>query len=282
MGPSVRVSLVALACSACSVISADGFTGAQDPEQSPPPRQTTDGFDAGDDAGGGATGGHGDRPPAPPPPPAGDAGDDGGGTGLTPKSTFTDAFARPDGPTIGNGWVPKIASKFSLLGGQVLESNSDMVSYKDLLVHRPSTEAALDVDISVDATLPPAGGDTCLYARVQPASDTTGSLVSYTFYPWTPTVAYLDHDIGAGTSLPVSSMGLNPPLVGGQTIHMVLRVIGTSPVHIYASISDTNGTVLGTLSVDDNTASPIITAGTYGFGSGGSSSKFDNFRALVY
>jgi len=280
MGPSLRSALFALACSACSVIGADGFTDGQDPEQAPPPRQTTDGFgDAGDE--GGDPHGGGGRPPGVPPPL--DGGDDGGGadSGLMPKSTFTDDFARADSSTIGNGWLPKNASKWSLSSGSVLEANS-MLTYKDLLVQRPAAEAALDVELSVDATMPGNGGDVGLYARVQPASDTNGSLVSYTFYPGDYTYANVDHDIGTGTSLPVSSMGLNPPIVGGQTLHLVLRVTGTSPVHIYASISDTSGKVLGSLSVDDNTANPIVTAGTHGFGSGGGGSRFDNYKAVVY
>jgi hypothetical protein len=272
--------MLAAACSACSVISADDFSGAQDDPQAPPPRQTTDGFgDAGDDGGSG----HGGRTPTAPPPPPLDGGDDGGGAdaGITPKTTFTDDFGRADGSTIGNGWIPKNAGKWSLSGGSVLEANSTL-TYKDLLVQRPSSEAALDVELSVDATLPGSGGDVGLYARVQSASSAQGSLVSYTFYPGDFGVAYVDHDIGTGNSLAVSSMGLNPPLVGGQTIHMVLRVTGTSPVHIYASISDTSGKLLGSLSVDDNTASPIVTAGSHGFGSGGGGSRFDNYQALVY
>src|SRR5205823_3631702 len=123
---------------ACNVISTDDFAGGEGPEQAPPPRTTDGAFgDAGDQGGGGSHGG--DRPPAPPP--AGDAGDDGGGAdaGLTPKSTFVDDFARPDGTTIGNGWLPKTA-KWSLSGGSVLEAANNL-TYKDLLVQRPASEA---------------------------------------------------------------------------------------------------------------------------------------------
>ena len=286
MGRSWRISALAFACAACNVISADDFTSGADDPVAPPPRETTDGFgDAGDDGSGGGGGGHGDHAPAGTAPSdsgAGSGGDaaSGADAGLVATSTFFDDFARPDGTTIGNGWIPKI-DKWSLSGGLVLEA-ANTASYKDLLVHRPSTEAALDVEVSVDATLPSNGGDVSLYARVQPGSDASGTLTSYTFYPGDYGVAYLDHDVGSGNAVGISSMGLSPPLVGGQTIHLTLRVTGTSPPHLYASITTTSGQVLGSLSVDDTTPNPIVTPGVVGFGSGGGGSKFDNFRALTY
>jgi hypothetical protein len=269
-------SVVLVVCAACSA----AYSSTEDPSNAPPPRNIDNGqLDSGgsfdDDAGDHGSGSH-------PPVDASTDGDAAGGldSGLVPKSTFTDDFARPNGNTIGNGWVPKIA-KWSLSNGQVLEASST-ATYKDLLVHRPYAEAARDVEVSVDATLPGNGGDVGLYARVQSASDANGTLIGYTFYPGDFGVAYVDHDIGTGTTLPVSSMGLNPPLIGGQTIHLTLRVTGAGPVHIFASIQNTSGQVLGSLSIDDPTANPITVPGATGFGSGGGGSRFDNFKVVTY
>lgn len=279
MGRLAPIAVIAFACVACSVVSNDEFSGGDD-TQLPPRAPTED--SAKIDSGGAGTfdddaGDHGGSRPPPD-----DAGSDAAAldAGLTPKSTFFDDFGRANGTTIGNGWVPKLA-KWSLSNGLVLEANNT-ASYKDLLVHRPFTEAARDVEVSVDATLPGQGGDVGLYARVQNGSDTQGTLIGYTFYPGDYNVAYVDHDIGTGNALPVSSMAINPPLVGGQTIHLTLRVTGASPVHIVATIQSTSGQVLGSLSIDDSTANPIATAGAVGFGSGGGGSKFDNFRVNVY
>jgi hypothetical protein len=281
----------ALACAALA-IACNMINGSEDlaiddgeSEQSITPGSSGGGTSGGASSGssgasssGASSSGHGGGPPL-------DAGEAGPAdaaaldSGLPPASTFFDDFARPDG-AIGNGWLPKVG-KFSLSSGAVKAADSSL-SYKDLLVRRPASEAALDVEIAVDATLPPDGGDVGLYARIQPASDQSDVLVAYTFYPGSENAAYVDHDIGKDDSLPITSFALNPPIAGGQTIHMKLRVTGTSPVHIVASISDAGGKLLGSASVDDNTPNPIVTAGQVGFGSGGGGSRFDDFAATKF
>src|SRR5260221_14744252 len=132
MGRLLPSAGIVLACAACA---ASTTSDSSDETFLPPRVENSDGAqvdgggsfddDAGDPHGGGR-----------PPPDGGTSGDGGGlDSGMTPKSTFTDDFARANGNTIGNGWVPKI-SKWSLSGGAVLEA-SNTNSYKDLLVHRP-------------------------------------------------------------------------------------------------------------------------------------------------
>jgi hypothetical protein len=286
--PALGVA-TALACAAlavaCNMINGSGDLAVDDAasEQSITPGSSGasgGGSSSGASSSGASSSGHGGSGGLP-----FDAGEAGAvdaaalDSSAPPTSTFFDDFARADG-SIGNGWLPKVG-KFSLVSGAVREADSSL-SYKDLLVRRPASEAALDVEVGVAATLPPDGGDVSLYARIQPSSDQSETLVSYTLYPGAENVAYVDHDVGKDDAEPVTSFALNPPLAGGQTIHMTLRVTGTSPVHIVATISDASGKLLGGASVDDNTPNPIGAAGQVGFGSGGGGSRFDDFKATKF
>jgi hypothetical protein len=296
LAPTLVLGIGCCAVVACNAISgADGLSAGsdeQDQDVVTPPASSSGGSST---SSSGATPpstssssggfGHGSSTSGAPPPPPVDGGGDSGpvplDAGTTGTLVFSDDFGRADG-ALGNNWYTKLA-KFGISGGLVLEAQNT-ASYKDLLVLRPTTEDELDSEISVDATIPSNGGDVSLYARVQPSSTTSGTLVGYTFYPGDVNVAYLDHETGSGntSTQPVTSIALNPNIAGGQTIHMMLRVTGTSPVHIVASISDTSGKVLGSTSIDDTTPNPITTAGQVGFGSGGTGSKFDNFKVIKF
>ena len=92
----------------------------------------------------------------------GDAGDD---AGVGP--TFFDDFSRPDGP-VGNGWIAKTTDVFTLAGGRLIVKDCD---YRDSILHRPASEAARDVDSSVEfiyRTTPT--DDPALLLRIQAAT----------------------------------------------------------------------------------------------------------------
>lgn len=202
-----------------------------------------------------------------------DGGSDGApiGGGTTP---FFDAFERPDSPAPGNGWTEKV-DKFALAAGAVHQNA--LGSYRNLLVRRPSSEDALDVEISVDVTHDKVDGDPCLYARMQPASNTAGQLVSYTFYSYFD-YAYLDRDDG-DTGAELASQAISPPLPTGSKYSLTLRAVGTNPVMLTATVKNAAGNVVATLTTQDGSAKRITTAGGVAFGSGDAEGAlFDNFR----
>src|SRR6185436_6747890 len=92
------------------------------------------------------------------------------GDGGSPDSgpvvpAFFDDFSRADGPDIGNGWSEK-ADKFALSGGGVVQSA--IGDYGNVLLRRPASEAALNVEVSVDFTFGAhQDSDPALYARIQ-------------------------------------------------------------------------------------------------------------------
>lgn len=93
---------------------------------------------------------------------AGDAGDD---AGLGP--TFFDDFSRLDGP-VGNGWIEKMSGVFTLAGGRLVVKDCD---YRDSLLLRPISEAARDVDSSVEFVYRSApSDDPALALRIQAAT----------------------------------------------------------------------------------------------------------------
>lgn len=211
---------------------------------------------------------------------------DSGGIGIAPSpdappigggTAFFDPFERPDGPAIGNGWTEKV-DEFSLLGGAVRQTG--IGSYRNQLVRRPAVEDALDVAISVHVTHDKVDGDPCLYARMQPASDTAGQLVSYTFYAYFD-IAYLDRDDGS-TGTELASKAISPPLPSGVKYSLSLKVTGTNPVVLVATVKNAAGTVVATLDAQDASAKRIATAGGVGFGSGDADGAlFDDFRRVV-
>lgn len=211
----------------------------------------------------------------------GDAGAGAGDAGLDAPAggpVFFDAFERADSPTIGNGWTEK-TDRFAIAAGAVKQSG--LGSYKNLIVRRPASEDALDVEISVDVTHDKIDGDPCLYARMQPGSNTAGSLVSYTFYVYFD-FAFLDRDDGDTAFAELASQAISPPLPTGSKYSLTLRVTGTSPVKVEGIVKNASGVVVASLSAMDGSAKRIAVPGGVGFGSGDADGAlFDNFRRAV-
>lgn len=211
--------------------------------------------------------------------PSGDASTDGP-TLLAGGTTFFDDFARADGAAVGNGWIEKVDS-FSILGGTVRQSG--LGSYRDLMVRRPQSESALDVEISVNVTHTRAIGDPALYARMQPGSENLGTLVGYSFYAIRDFVG-LDRDEGSKDQYTeLASQTLAEPLASPYSYSLSLKVTGTNPVVIVATMKDANGNVKATLNYTDSSPSRIASPGTVAFGSGDASdARFDDFKRVVF
>lgn len=196
------------------------------------------------------------------------------GGGTTP---FFDAFERADNAAIGNGWIEK-SDKFAIAAGAVHQSG--LGSYRNLIVRRPASEDALDVAISVDVTHDKVDGDPCLYARMQPASNTQGQLVGYTFYAYFD-YAYIDRDDGdTGTEL--ASVAISPALPTGSKYSLTFRVTGTNPVKLDATVKNAAGAVVASFGAQDGSGKRITAPGAVGFGSGDADGAlFDNFRRAL-
>lgn len=187
---------------------------------------------------------------------------------------FIDVFDRADGPSLGNGWLEK-QDRFSLAGGAVVQGGKG--SYIDFFVRRPVSEAALDVELSVDFVYGQnIEVDPSLYARVQPSSDQTGVLQGYVFYAFRDG-AGIDREDGRDFAELVGG-AIQPNLVPGQTYHYVFRVRGTDPVMLEAAITK-DGAVVKSFSTTDGDARRVSSAGQIGFGAGYSDGgRWDNFR----
>lgn len=186
---------------------------------------------------------------------------------------FSDAFDRPDGPSLGNGWFEK-ENAFRLLGGAVLQEG--LGDYYNRFVRRPYDEAVRDVQIELDFTFGNhARTDPTLFARIQPGSDDHDWLSCYTFYAY-PDFVGIDREDGYDRT-GLADSDLTQQLVPGETYHLVFRVRGVDPVELDGAVRTTSGKVLGTVSAVDGSSKRITAPGPIGFGSGkGDKSRWDN------
>lgn len=208
-----------------------------------------------------------------------DGGDvaDAGSDAPSVETTFFDAFERPDGPTIGNGWTEK-TDRFAIAGGAVRQSG--LGSYRDLIVRRPPSEDALDVELSIAVVHDQKDGDPGLYARIQPGSDAPNQLIGYTMYTYTD-YAYIDRDDGT-TGTELASAPITPALPLGTKYSFSFRVTGTNPVKLEGVVRDAAGNVVAAFGAQDGSAKRITTPGGVGFGSGDADgARFDDFRRVL-
>ena len=65
-------------------------------------------------------------------------------------ATFTDNFTRADSATLGNGWIEKTASAFSVVSGRAQKLATPGADYRDNIVFRPANEEALNTEVSIE------------------------------------------------------------------------------------------------------------------------------------
>lgn len=200
---------------------------------------------------------------------------------TTNPVTFQDAFERTNGTTIGNGWLAKTANKFSLVDGAVKQAawvQGD--NYGNLIVRRPASEPALDVQIAYDFTFGTnPDSDPTLYARMQPTSDTVGVLSGYTMYVYVDQVGFTREDGTAFAQLQTNTIAT--PLTVGTKYRFTFRVRGTNPVTLEGIVANADGTVITSVATTDADAKRIVTAGQIGFGSSkAEKGLWDNFTRI--
>lgn len=195
----------------------------------------------------------------------------------TPSNAFLDDFGRANG-ALGNGWVERTAGTYVLNAGLAVQ-NAER-SLPKAITLRPTSEAALDVEVSV--VVRPAGQtpDPGVYARMQPTSAT--ELSGYGFFLSSPSDATIEReDLSAPT--PLGGFTLSPPVANGESLRLVLRVTGTDPVRLAALVVDGAGNMRGSATLTDASPARVTKAGVVGFGGQfGLGTRFDDFRrALV-
>ncbi len=201
---------------------------------------------------------------------------DAGFDASTEAPSFSDSFDRPDGPLVGNGWIEK-RDRFSIAGNAVVQTSNG--NYANLIVTRP--ESVLDAQASIDVSYgDDIDNDPSLHLRMQPASDSTGELVSYTFYAYRDYM-YLDREDPGDNGAELASTAISPTLEIGKTYRMVFRVTGVDPVKVEATVLKPDGTPAATITANDASGKRITAAGRAGFGAGrGVGVRWDNFTRI--
>jgi hypothetical protein len=221
---------------------------------------------------------------APTPSPTPDA-----GTPPSSSPTFVDAFQRPDSKEISNGWIAKTPGAFVIQSGAVVQLMAG--DFDNLYVYRPTSEDVVDTDLSIDVVYPaPTNNnvadqpDPGLYARIQVASSTAGSLNAYSFYLYDARTLCIERDPLSTSSdyCNLALAALGQPVSVGSTVHLDFRVSGTNPVQLVGTAAMADGTVLGSTSASDSSAQRIQAAGSVGFGSGfAKNAQYRTFKRIT-
>ncbi|MDJ0909434.1 MAG: hypothetical protein QNI99_09575 [Woeseiaceae bacterium] len=214
----------------------------------------------------------------------------GGGTSaivplhILAANEFFDDFQRADSNNPQNGWTEKAPGAFSILNG-ALEKLYVNTGYRDNVAYRPSSENALDNEVSVTFSLDNGvPGYPQLFSRLQAASvaqpDTLDGYIMYANNNASQFI--LGRQTGSSFVTSLGTLNLPAPLFVGETYRMRMVVTGTSPVQISAYIerlTENGYEILGEVTVDDTSGARINTAGAGGIGGYIESGyRYDDFR----
>jgi hypothetical protein len=202
------------------------------------------------------------------------------------SNVFLDDFNRPDSVLLGNGWIEKQSSAYSLTSNGVLRAAFGTFNYVDGIAYRPPGEDIGDTEISIELTFASSvGGYPQIHARVQ--EDTVamaGSLDSYLVYiPNSTTTATVSRTRGAMNLSDLSTMTLTETLVVGERYRLTLRVIGKGPVSLLGMVEHFESgawKLIGETSALDSDPTQLDDAGTVGFSASTDDTdhyRYDNF-----
>lgn len=209
-----------------------------------------------------------------------EAGADADAAALT---SFSDDFGRADGNALGNGWLESNPDALSIAGGRV-EKLASATGYRDNIARRPAAEDVLDVEVKVTIRLSGAPGRFQLWARAQNIGPNT--VDGYHIYcDASASHFHLARHAGA-VSTEVGYFDASEPLNTTDDFRLLLRVTGTSPVVVYASLEQrTAGNWVKTAETGffDIGAERIATKGAVGFsGDVESGYTFDDFSRVGF
>lgn len=203
---------------------------------------------------------------------------------------FVDDFARADGAAIGNAWIEKTPSTWSLDTGRVVRADS-AVSYRDNLVYRPATEDTRDVEIAITGRFTTATtGSPQIFVRLQSAGAATANeydgYLLYVSGPSNGVTVNLGRQRGSVFVVTLASTTLSPPLDTTTDFRLSVSAVGTNPVMLRAQIDRLVGvtwTKVGEIVTTDADPLRIESAGSVGFsGDSVGTVTYDQFtRALL-
>jgi hypothetical protein len=282
VGMACALLVAGAAATACNSLSGvDGLsTDTSADSQMEPPRNDAPASSAssGHDHDPDATGTPSGNPPAADDD-AGTVADAASEAGMT-LPTFTDDFNRADSMLVGNGWVEKSPGKFPIVSGAVQQNQNGI--YRNLFVSRPASENVHDVLVQATVTYANEMADPGIFARIQAQSAQQDQFVAYSMYPDGAADFYISRDDGNDNGADIGYVAIAPPLNPGTQYRMSLQVSGANPVHLVASITQLDGTVVVSLSTSDSSAKQITAAGSVGFGSSAASGgRVDDFKRVT-
>ncbi|MBB6091662.1 hypothetical protein HNQ60_000508 [Povalibacter uvarum] len=185
--------------------------------------------------------------------------------------SFTDAFGRSDSDTIGNGWVEKTPSAFSLVGGRVVKQAST-VDYRDTILYRPSSEALLNAEVSTVLRMSSTSiGYPSLFTRVQSNTVAQSNVVDgyMLYFDDSSTSVVLGRQRGQQFVTTLSSFTLSTPLNTTDLFRLRLSATGTSPVQLQAVVErfvSGNWTIIGQTTASDSASDRLTTPGVGALG----------------
>lgn len=210
-------------------------------------------------------------------------------TDAPPPAPFVDAFARADAADLGNSWIEKTPTTWSIGSGRVTRADST-VSYRDNLVYRPASEDVRDVEISITGRFTTATtGSPQIFVRAQPATVASpGEYDGYLLYVAGSSggaTVNLGRQRGSVFVVTLGSTTLDTPLDTVTDFRLSLRALGANPVMLRAQIDRLvagTWTMVGEIVTSDADALRLDGPGSVGFsGDSNGTVTYDDFTRTL-
>ena len=201
---------------------------------------------------------------------------------------FLDDFNRPDAVLLGNGWIEKTSSVFSIDTDSVLRAPivDGGPNYPDYVAYRPIGEDIADSEISVELVFSSSvSGYPQIHSRIQQNTvSAVGNLDSYLFYiPDDPSRAILSRTRGLENLSDLTTATLSESLTVGERYRLTLRVSGSNPVSLLGRVEHFTASTwqtIGQTTFLDSDPTRLDDAGSVGFSASTADSdlyRYDNF-----
>jgi len=204
----------------------------------------------------------------------------------TVSANLFDDFNISDSDSLGNGWIEKNTTAYTILNGAV-SKQSVSTGYRNNIVYRPSVEDLLDAEASIELNLNSTSpGYPQVFVRVQSATVSQSDyLDGYILYVNNNNnQAILGRQRGTNFVVALANIYLSSALNTIDTFRLSISAIGADPVTLSATVERFNGLdweILGRADVNDASAEQIVSAGSVGFGGYIENSySYDNFRRV--
>lgn len=206
-----------------------------------------------------------------------------------PPSPFVDAFARADAADLGNDWIEKTPSTWSIASERVTRADSS-VGYRDNLVYRPASEDVRDVEISITGRFTTATtGSPQIFVRAQPGTvASAGEYDGYLLYVAGSSggaTVNLGRQRGSVFVVTLASTTLDTPLDTNTDFRLSLRAVGANPVMLRAQIDRRVAgawTMVGEIVTTDADALRLDSPGSVGFsGDSNGTIAYDDFTRTL-